>query len=418
MGETFGSRLAHAWNAFTGRSDPKEYWNSGPVTTLRPSSVTRRLIPNDKSLIKTIYNQIAIDVAAVNFRHVRVDQNGRFRAEIPSDLNDCLTVAPNLDQTIRPFIQSLVLSLFDEGAVALVPVDTTLNPKVTESYDIRSLRVGRIVDWRPRHVTVEVYNDSDGQKHEILLPKKAVAIIENPMADVMNGPNSTISRLQRKLSILDSIDEAAGKGKLDLIIQLPYVIKSEARQEQAKKRQQAIDEQLTNSAHGIVYTDGTEKITQLNRPAENNLLDQIKLLNEELYNRLGMPADVFQGKATEEMMLNYWNRCVEPIVAAIADAMNRAFLTKTARTQGQRVIYQRDVFRNTTITGLSNVADILIRNQVLTGNELRPVFGFPQSDEPIADQLGNPNVNQLDAYNAQVDPTVEEDPSYYDEQEE
>lgn len=417
MADTFGTRLAHAWNAFTGRENPKEYWTSGPVTTIRPSSVTRRLLPNDKSLIKTIYNQIAIDVSSVNFRHVRVDQNGRFKEEMRSDLNECLSVAPNLDQTIRPFIQSMVLSLFDEGAVALVPVDTTLNPRETESFDIRSMRVGRVVDWRPRHVTVEVYNDEDGQKHEILIPKKSVAIIENPMADVMNGPNSTISRLQRKLSILDSIDEAAGKGKLDLIIQLPYVIKSEARQEQAKKRQAMIDEQLNNSPHGIVYTDGTEKITQLNRPAENNLLDQIKFLNEELYNRLGMPADVFQGKATEEMMLNYWNRCVEPIVAAIADSMNRTFLTKTARTQGQRVIYQRDVFRNTTITGLANVADILIRNQVLTGNELRPVFGFPQSDEPIADQLGNPNVNQLDSYGGNSYPEYT-DPTYYDEQEE
>lgn len=417
MADTFGTRLAHAWNAFTGRENPKEYWTSGPVTTIRPSSVTRRLLPNDKSLIKTIYNQIAIDVSSVNFRHVRVDQNGRFKEEMRSDLNECLSVAPNLDQTIRPFIQSMVLSLFDEGAVALVPVDTTLNPRETESFDIRSMRVGRVVDWRPRHVTVEVYNDEDGQKHEILMPKKSVAIIENPMADVMNGPNSTISRLQRKLSILDSIDEAAGKGKLDLIIQLPYVIKSEARQEQAKKRQAMIDEQLNNSPHGIVYTDGTEKITQLNRPAENNLLDQIKFLNEELYNRLGMPADVFQGKATEEMMLNYWNRCVEPIVAAIADSMNRTFLTKTARTQGQRVIYQRDVFRNTTITGLANVADILIRNQVLTGNELRPVFGFPQSDEPIADQLGNPNVNQLDSYGGNSYPEYT-DPTYYDEQEE
>lgn len=417
MADTFGTRLAHAWNAFTGRENPKEYWTSGPVTTMRPSSVTRRLLPNDKSLIKTIYNQIAIDVSSVNFRHVRVDQNGRFKEEMRSDLNECLSVAPNLDQTIRPFIQSMVLSLFDEGAVALVPVDTTLNPRETESFDIRSMRVGRVVDWRPRHVTVEVYNDEDGQKHEILMPKKSVAIIENPMADVMNGPNSTISRLQRKLSILDSIDEAAGKGKLDLIIQLPYVIKSEARQEQAKKRQAMIDEQLNNSPHGIVYTDGTEKITQLNRPAENNLLDQIKFLNEELYNRLGMPADVFQGKATEEMMLNYWNRCVEPIVAAIADSMNRTFLTKTARTQGQRVIYQRDVFRNTTITGLANVADILIRNQVLTGNELRPVFGFPQSDEPIADQLGNPNVNQLDSYGGSSYPEYT-DPTYYDEQEE
>lgn len=417
MADTFGTRLAHAWNAFTGRENPKEYWTSGPVTTMRPSSVTRRLLPNDKSLIKTIYNQIAIDVSSVNFRHVRVDQNGRFKEEMRSDLNECLSVAPNLDQTIRPFIQSMVLSLFDEGAIALVPVDTTLNPRETESFDIRSMRVGRVVDWRPRHVTVEVYNDEDGQKHEILIPKKSVAIIENPMADVMNGPNSTISRLQRKLSILDSIDEAAGKGKLDLIIQLPYVIKSEARQEQAKKRQAMIDEQLNNSPHGIVYTDGTEKITQLNRPAENNLLDQIKFLNEELYNRLGMPADVFQGKATEEMMLNYWNRCVEPIVAAIADSMNRTFLTKTARTQGQRVIYQRDVFRNTTITGLANVADILIRNQVLTGNELRPVFGFPQSDEPIADQLGNPNVNQLDSYGGNSYPEYT-DPTYYDEQEE
>ena len=417
MADTFGTRLAHAWNAFTGRENPKEYWTSGPVTTMRPSSVTRRLLPNDKSLIKTIYNQIAIGVSSVNFRHVRVDQNGRFKEEMRSDLNECLSVAPNLDQTIRPFIQSMVLSLFDEGAVALVPVDTTLNPRETESFDIRSMRVGRVVDWRPRHVTVEVYNDEDGQKHEILMPKKSVAIIENPMADVMNGPNSTISRLQRKLSILDSIDEAAGKGKLDLIIQLPYVIKSEARQEQAKKRQAMIDEQLNNSPHGIVYTDGTEKITQLNRPAENNLLDQIKFLNEELYNRLGMPADVFQGKATEEMMLNYWNRCVEPIVAAIADSMNRTFLTKTARTQGQRVIYQRDVFRNTTITGLANVADILIRNQVLTGNELRPVFGFPQSDEPIADQLGNPNVNQLDSYGGNSYPEYT-DPTYYDEQEE
>lgn len=417
MADTFGTRLAHAWNAFTGRENPKEYWTSGPVTTMRPSSVTRRLLPNDKSLIKTIYNQIAIDVSSVNFRHVRVDQNGRFKEEMRSDLNECLSVAPNLDQTIRPFIQSLVLSLFDEGAVALVPVDTTLNPRETESFDIRSMRVGRVVDWRPRYITVEVYNDEDGQKHEILMPKKSVAIIENPMADVMNGPNSTISRLQRKLSILDSIDEAAGKGKLDLIIQLPYVIKSEARQEQAKKRQAMIDEQLNNSPHGIVYTDGTEKITQLNRPAENNLLDQIKFLNEELYNRLGMPADVFQGKATEEMMLNYWNRCVEPIVAAIADSMNRTFLTKTARTQGQRVIYQRDVFRNTTITGLANVADILIRNQVLTGNELRPVFGFPQSDEPIADQLGNPNVNQLDSYGGNSYPEYT-DPTYYDEQEE
>jgi hypothetical protein len=348
---------------------------------------------NERSIVTSIYNRIAMDVAAISIKHCRVDKNGRYIEDIKSGLNDCLTVEANIDQSGRSFIQDVVMSMFDEGAVAIVPVDTSIDPTQTSSYDILSMRTGKIIEWYPAHVKVRVYNDRTGKKEEIVLPKKSVAIIENPLYAVINEPNSTMQRLVRKLNILDAIDEQSGSGKLDLIIQLPYVIKSDARREQADKRRKDIEEQL-KGPYGIAYTDGTERITQLNRPVENNLMKQIEYLTNQLYSQIGMTPSVLDNTADEKAMLNYNNRTIEPIVSAIVDAMKRSFLSKTARTQGQTIMFFRDPFKLVPVNNMADIADKFTRNTIMTSNEIRQVIGMKPSDDPKADMLINSNLNQ------------------------
>ena len=388
------SRLKRAWNAFTKNRDPTDvnYQNMGMGYVYRPDRVkfTRG---NERSIVTSVYNRIAMDVASIAIKHCRVDKNGRYIEDIKSGLNDCLSVEANIDQTGRAFIQDVVMSMFDEGAVAIVPVDTTFDPRKTSSYDILSMRTGKIVEWYPAHVKVRVYNDRTGKKEEIVLPKKSVAIIENPLYSVINEPNSTMQRLVRKLNILDAIDEQSGSGKLDLIIQLPYVIKTEARQQQAEKRRKDIEDQL-KGPYGIAYTDGTEKITQLNRPIENNLMNQIEYLMNQLYSQIGMTPSVRDGTADEKAMLNYNNRTIEPIVSAIVDAMKRSFLSKTARTQGQTIMFFKDPFKLVPVTEIAKIADTFTRNTIMTSNEIRQAIGLKPSDDPKADMLINSNLNQ------------------------
>jgi len=390
---TLPSRLKRAWNAFTKNRDPTEiqYQNLGMGYVYRPDRV-RFTRGNERSIVTSVYNRIAMDVAAITIKHCRVDKTGRYIEDIRSGLNDCLTVEANIDQTGRSFIQDVVMSMFDEGAVAIVPVDTSYDPTMSTSYDILSMRTGQILEWYPAHVKVRVYNDRTGRKEDITLPKKSVAIIENPLYAVINEPNSTMQRLIRKLNILDAIDEQSGSGKLDLIIQLPYVIKSEARQQQAEKRRKDIEDQL-KGPYGIAYTDGTEKITQLNRPVENNLMKQIEYLTSQLYNQIGMTPSVLDNTADEKAMLNYNNRTIEPIVSAIVDAMRRSFLSKTARTQGQTVMFFRDPFRLMTVSEVAESADSLTRNEIMSSNEFRQVIGLKPSDDPKADMLINSNLN-------------------------
>jgi hypothetical protein len=332
-----------------------------------------------------------MDVAAIMFKHCRIDKNGRYIEDIRSGLNDCLSVEANIDQTGRAFIQDVVMSMFDEGTVAIVPVDTSFDPTKSTSYDIHSMRTGKILEWYPAHVKVRVYNDRTGRKEDIILPKRSVAIVDNPLYAVINEPNSTMQRLVRKLNILDAIDEQSGSGKLDLIIQLPYVIKTEARKDQAEKRRKDIEEQL-KGPYGIAYTDGTERITQLNRPVENNLMKQIEYLTNQLYSQIGMTPSVLDGTADEKAMLNYINRTIEPIAAAIVGAMNRSFLSKTARTQGQTIMFFRDPFKLMTVREVAESADSLGRNEIVTSNEFRQILGFKPSDDPKADELRNSNM--------------------------
>jgi hypothetical protein len=334
-----------------------------------------------------------MDVAAITIKHCRVDENGRYIEDIKSGLNDCLNLEANIDQTGRSFIQDVVMSMFDEGAVAIVPVDTSIDPTVSNSYDIHTMRTGKILEWFPAHVKVRVYNDRTGRKQDIVLPKRSVAIVENPLYAVINEPNSTMQRLVRKLNILDAIDEQSGSGKLDLIIQLPYVIKSEARQQQAEKRRKDIEDQL-KGPYGIAYTDGTEKITQLNRPVENNLMKQIEYLTNQLYSQIGMTPSVLDGTADEKQMINYINRTINPIVSAIVDAMKRSFLTKTARTQGQTIMPFRDHFELVSVNDIAGMADAFTRNEILSSNEIRQLIGMKPSDDPKADQLVNSNMPQ------------------------
>jgi hypothetical protein len=336
-----------------------------------------------------------MDVASIAIKHCRIDSNGRYIEEIKSGLNDCLSVEANIDQSGRSFIQDAVMSMFDEGAVALVPVDTSIDPKKSSSYDILSMRTGKILEWYPAHVKVRVYNDRTGRKEDIVLPKRTVAIIENPLYAVINEPNSTMQRLVRKLNILDAIDEQSGSGKLDLIIQLPYVVKTDARRDQAEKRRKDIEEQL-KGPYGIAYTDGTEKITQLNRPVENNLMKQIEYLMNQLYGQIGMTPSVLDGTANEQEMLNYNNRTIEPIISAIVDAMKRSFLTKTARTQGQTVMFFRDHFKLVPVSQIAEIADKFTRNEILSSNEVRQIIGVKPSDDPKADELRNSNITQPD----------------------
>lgn len=391
---TLSSRLKRAWNAFTNNRDPTytPYQNIGMSYVHRPDRV-RFSRGNERSIVTSVYNRIAMDVAAIGIRHCRIDKNGRYIEDIRSSLNDCLTVEANIDQTGRSFIQDVVMSMFDEGAVAIVPVDTSFDPTKSNSYDILSMRAGQILEWYPAHVKVRVYNDRTGRKEDIVLPKRSVAIIENPLYAVINEPNSTMQRLVRKLNILDAIDEQSGSGKLDLIIQLPYVIKSEARKSQAEQRRKDIEDQL-KGPYGIAYTDGTERITQLNRPVENNLMKQIEYLMTQLYSQIGMTPSVLDGTADERAMLNYNNRTIEPIVSAIVDAMKRSFLSKTARTQGQTIMFFREPFKLMPVSDIAETADKLTRNEILTSNEVRQLIGFKPSDDPKADELRNSNINQ------------------------
>ena len=392
MGETFGSRLKSAWNAF--RSQDKEaytYQDLGYASSTSPVR-TRLTSGNERSIITAIYNRIALDVSSFDINHVRLDGNKRYLDTIDSGLQNCLTVEANKDQTGRALIHDAVLSMFDEGVVAIVPIETTNSPIFSGSYDILSLRTGEIKAWYPDYVRVELYNDRKGIREEVILPKSLVAIIENPLYAIMNEPNGTLRRLIRKLILLDAIDEQSGSGKLDLIIQLPYIVKTEARQKQAEERRIAIERQLSGSKYGIAYTDGTEKITQLNRPSENNLLAQITYLTQMLYSQLGISEDVFSGKASKTTMLNYYNRTVEPIVTSFTEEMRRKFLTKTARTQGQTVLGFKDVLSLVPADEMAEMADGFTRNEILTANEIRAVLGIKPANDPGADELRNKNM--------------------------
>lgn len=391
---TFGERLQHAWNAFFNR-DPTNYTyrDLGASYTYRPDR-PRLTRGNERSIVTSVYNRIALDVSSITIQHCRLDKNGRYIESMDSNLNRCLNLEANVDQTGRAFIQDVIMSMLDEGCVAIVPVDTTFDPKNTGSYDILSMRTGKILDWYPAHVKVRVYNDKTGNKQELILPKSTVGIIENPLYAVMNEPNSTLQRLIRKLNLLDAIDEQSGAGKLDLIIQLPYIIKTEARRQQAETRRKDIEMQLSGSKYGIAYTDGTERITQLNRPIDNNLMKQIEYLTSMLHGQLGITQSILDGTADEKTMLNYNNRTIEPIVSAVVDEMKRKFLTKTARTQNQSISFFRDPFRLVPVNDIAEIADKFTRNEIMTSNEIRQVIGLKPSSDPKADQLVNSNISQ------------------------
>lgn len=392
MEMSFGSRLKHAWNAFTGNIQ-MNYRDLGMGYSYRADR-PRMSRGNERSIVTSVYNRIALDVAALNVQHVRLDENGRFLSVIDDGLNNCLTLEANVDQTARSFIQDVVVSMFDEGSVAIVPVDTTTDPNVSGSYDIQSLRVGQILDWYPQYIRTRVYNEQTGRKEDIVVPKSAVAIIENPLYAVINEPNSTMQRLIRKLNLLDVIDEQSGSGKLDLIIQLPYVIKTEARRQQAENRRKDIESQLSGSKYGIAYTDGTEHITQLNRSVNNNLMSQIEYLTSMLYSQLGITQSILDGTADEKTMLNYNNRTIEPIISAIVDEMKRKFLTKTARSQRQSISFFRDPFKLVPVNEIAEIADKFTRNEIMTSNEIRQVVGMKPSEDPRADELRNKNLSE------------------------
>lgn len=388
---TLLTRLKNSWNAFRNRDPTMFYSEPGMSYTYRPDRV-RFSRGNERSIVTSVYNKIAMDVAAVDIRHCRIDKNGRYKEDVDSDLNTCLTLEANIDQTHRAFRQDVVMSIFDEGAVAIVPIEAKGDPTIGTSFDIRSMRVAKIIEWFPRSVKVEAYNDYTGRKEQLIFPKKSVAIIENPLYSVINEPNSTMKRLIRKLNLLDAIDEQSGSGKLDLIIQLPYVVKGELKEQQAEKRKNAVIDQL-KGPYGIAYIDGTEKITQLNRPVENNLMSQIEYLTNMLYSQIGITPAIMDGTADEKTMLNYNNRTIEPIVSAITDAMKRSFLSKTARSQGQTIMAFRDPFKLVPINSIAEIADKFTRNEILTSNEIRQIIGFKPSDDPKADQLLNSNIS-------------------------
>ena len=393
MENSFTSRLKHAWNAFFNK-DPTDYYkNVGTSYTYRPDR-PRLTRGNERSIVTSVYNRLALDTSSVSIQHVRLDENNRFLSVIDSGLNNCLTVEANLDQTGRAFIQDIVMSMLDEGSVAIVPVDTTFNPEITGSYDILSMRTGQILEWYPSHVKVRVYNEKTGRKEDIVVPKNTVGIVENPLYAVINEPNSTMQRLIRKLNLLDVVDEQSSSGKLDLIIQLPYVIKTEARRQQAENRRKDIENQLAGSKYGIAYTDGTERITQLNRSVENNLMKQIEYLTSMLYSQLGITQSILDGTADDKTMLNYYNQTIEPILSAIVDEMKRKFLTKTARSQLQSISFFRDPFKLVPVNEISEIADKFTRNEIMTSNEIRQIIGMKPSDDPKADELRNKNLNQ------------------------
>ena len=393
MAESFGSRVKNAWNAFRSRDQTSVTKILRGVGYSRKPDRVRLTLGNERSIIASLYNRIAIDVAALTVQHVRVDQNGKYLSTIPDSLNECLTLNPNLDQISRAFFQDAVLTLFDAGCIAIVPVETSDDPDQTGSYDILQLRVGRILEWYPRHVRIDVYNQDTGRHQEIVMAKEEVAIIENPLYIVMNEPNSTLRRLVRKMNLLDGVDEQTSSGKLDLLIQLPYVVKSKTRMQQAEERRAMIEEQLAGSKYGIAYIDGTERVTQLNRSVENNLLNQIEYLTKHLFNQLGVTEKIFSGEADEQESLNYHNHTIEPIIAAFTDSMTRAFLTKTARSQGQRILYFRDPFKLVPVSQIADIADKFTRNEVLSSNEVRSIVGYKPVDDDRANELRNKNLN-------------------------
>ena len=397
MGQnSFGDWLKHAWNAFFNKDPTVVYRDIGSSYATRPDRM-RFTRGNERSIVTSIYNRIAVDVASVDIRHIRIDENKRYLEEIESGLNNCLSTEANIDQTGRAFIQDVVMSMLDEGCVAIVPVDTTFNPTVSGSYDIQTMRTGRILEWYPAHIKVRVYNDRKGEKEDILVPKSIAAIIENPLYAVCNEPNSTLQRLIRKLNLLDIIDEQSGSGKLDLIIQLPYIIKTEARKAQAEARRRDIEQQLAGSKYGIAYTDGTEHITQLNRSVENNLMAQIEYLTSMLYSQLGISQAILDGTADEKTKLNYFTQTIEPILSAITEEMKRKFLTKTARSQRQSIQFFRDSFKLIPANELAEIADKFTRNEILTSNEIRQIVGMKPSEDPRADELRNKNLNESES---------------------
>ena len=386
------NRLKHGWNAFVNNRDPTYIPDLGVSYSYRPDR-PRLTRGNERSIVTSVYNRIALDVAAIDILHCKLDDNNRFISVIPSKLNNCLSLDSNIDQTGRAFKQDIVMSMLDEGCVAIVPTVTTFNPEVTGSFDIETMRTGKILEWYPAHIKVRVYNEKTGNKEDIILPKNSVSIIENPLYAVINEPNSTMQRLIRKLSLLDVTDEQTASGKLDLIIQLPYIIKTEARRQQAEARRKDIEMQLAGSKYGIAYTDGTERITQLNRSVENNLMKQVEYLTNLLFSQLGITQTILDGTADEKTMLNYYSRTIEPIVSAIVDEMNRKFLTKTARTQKQKILFFRDPFKLVPVNDLAEIADKFTRNEILTSNEIRQIVGFKPSKDPKADLLINSNLN-------------------------
>lgn len=394
MAVTFRERLLHGWNAFMNK-DPTSAadWDKGPSYTRRPDIIpfSRKV---EQTIVNGVYTKIAIDVSQLTFLHVRTNEDGRYEETIDSKLNYALNTEANIDQTSRAFIQDVVNNMFDEGVVAIVPIDTTIDPTKSMAFDVETMRVGRIVNWYPQYVKVDVYNDIEGKRQEIIVPKKTTAIIQNPFYSVMNEPNSILKRLITKLSMLDAVDKQSASGKLDLLIQLPYVLKTTSRKEYAEQRRRDIEEQLTNTRYGIAYTDGTEHITQLNRPVENNLLNQIQYLTQMFYGQFGLTENVFNGTAAEPEMLNYYSRTIEPIASAIVDEMKRKFLTKTARTQHQSIMIFRDVFKLTPAEKMADIADKFTRNEILSSNELRAVIGYKPSKDPDADELRNKNLNK------------------------
>ncbi len=401
---SFSSRLRHAWDVFRNREPTYDYQDTGPVSSFRPDRI-RLSGGNERSIVTSIFNRIALDVSTINIKHCRIDENGRFKESINSSLDNCLNLEANIDQTGRAFMQDVVMSMLDEGCVAIIPTDTTVDPIMTTSYDIQTMRTGKILEWYPKHIRVRVYNEKTGKQEDIKLPKSMVAIVENPLYAVINEPNSTMQRLMKKLVLLDAVDENTRSGKLDMIIQLPYVIKSDARKSQAEKRRKDIEEQL-KGPYGIAYVDGTEKVIQLNRPIENNLMTQIEYLTKLLYSQLGITEEILNGTANEQTMLNYNSRTIEPIVSAIVDEMKRKFLTKTARSQNQTIQFFRDPFRLVPVNDIAEIADKFTRNEILTSNEIRQIIGMKPSNDPKADKLINSNLNQ--AKNATEEIPIEE----------
>ena len=385
------NRLQHAWNAFANK-DPT--YSSGYGGYLYRPDRPRFSRGNERSIVTAVLNKISMDCAAINVEHVRLDDNNRFVEVLNTGLNKCLTLEANIDQTGRAFIQDAVMSLMDEGCIAIVPVETTLNPNISGGFDITNMRVGKVLEWYPDKVSIRVYNEKTGQKQDIVMPKNTVSIVENPLYAVMNESNSTMQRLIRKLNILDAIDEQSGSGKLDLIIQLPYLVRSQQRRQQAEERRKAIEDQLSNSKYGVAYTDGTEHVTQLNRSVENNLMSQIEYLTSMLYSQLGITQSVMDGTADDKTMLNYYNRTIEPILSAIVDEMKRKFLTKTARSQKQSIVFFRDPFRLVPVADLAEIADKMTRNEIMSSNEIRQIVGMKPSDDPKADELRNKNLSE------------------------